>query len=87
MPLHSVHLQCGFVKVGVRASLPVKGVTFILGNDLAGGKVIPVVEVVDKPDCFIATDDIADKYPEVFPANVATRTQKCRVGNDMTLND
>ncbi len=49
VPLHRVHLDCtlvsGFVRVGVRSSLHVKGVTFILGNDLAGSKVLPVPEV------------------------------------------
>lgn len=39
------------------------------------------------PDCFIATDDIADKHLEVFPTNIVMHTQKCRVGNDMTLNN
>jgi len=32
-------LVSGPVSVGVRNSLPVKGVNFILGNDLAGDKV------------------------------------------------
>ncbi|KAL1282575.1 hypothetical protein QQF64_001378 [Cirrhinus molitorella] len=91
VPLHRVHLQCklltGFVNVGVRSLFPVKGVTFILGNDLAGGKVTPVVEVVDKPDCFIAADDIAEKHPDVFVANVVTRAQAQRIGKDIVLND
>ncbi len=73
--------------VGVRPSFPVKGVAFILGNDLAGGKVMPVLEVVDKPDCFVGADDIADKYPDIFVANVVTRAQSQRIGNDITLND
>lgn len=45
VPLHKVHLHSslvsGLVRVGVRSQLPVKGVSFILGNDLAGGKVFP----------------------------------------------
>ncbi|KAI2660033.1 Gag-Pol polyprotein [Labeo rohita] len=89
-PLHCVHLQCelltGFVKVRVRSSFPVKGVAFILSNDLAGGKVTPVVKVVDRPDCFVGADDIADEYPDVFAANVMTCTQ-AQIGNDITLND
>ena len=40
VPLHKVHLKCGLVTgavvVGVRPSLPVQGVSLILGNDLAG---------------------------------------------------
>ena len=43
VPLHSVHLECDLVSgpviVGVRPSLSVHGVSFILGNDLAGQRV------------------------------------------------
>ena len=43
VPLHSVHLKCNLVDgpviVGVRPSLPVRGVSLILGNDLAGQRV------------------------------------------------
>lgn len=43
VPLHKVFLWSGIisgnVKLAVRAELPVKGVSLILGNDLAGGKV------------------------------------------------
>lgn len=53
VPLHRVHLDCplvsGFVRVGIRNSLPVKGITFILGNNLAGGNVVPPPEVTDVP--------------------------------------
>ncbi len=48
-----VHLQSdlvtGTVPLGVRTELPVDGVSLILGNDLAGGKVFPSPVVVDKP--------------------------------------
>jgi len=44
VPLHVVHLTtelvCGPVMIGVRASLPVPGISVILGNDLAGDKVM-----------------------------------------------
>ena len=44
VPLHNVHLTCGLVtgpvNVGVRHSLPVPGVSLILGNDLAGQRVV-----------------------------------------------
>ena len=43
VPLHEVELQSdivtGLVRVGVRPSLPVEGISLILGNDLAGGRV------------------------------------------------
>lgn len=42
-PLHHVHvtsdIYTGFFKVGVRAEFPIKGIDFIMGNDIAGGKV------------------------------------------------
>ena len=41
--LHHYHLQLelvsGDVEVGVRSSFPVPNVHFIMGNDIAGGKV------------------------------------------------
>lgn len=44
VPLHTVCIECNLVKghvvVGVRLELPVDGVDLILGNDLAGGKVL-----------------------------------------------
>ena len=49
VPLHKVHLKCGLVTgpvvVGVRPSLPVQGVSLVLGNDLAGGQVACVSNV------------------------------------------
>ena len=50
VPLHRIHLAAaivsGDVVVGVRSALPVPGITFILGNDLAGGTVWGGSEVV-----------------------------------------
>jgi len=44
VPLHRVHLKCnlveGRVTVGIRHSLPVRSVSLILGNDLAGQQVM-----------------------------------------------
>ncbi|KAI2649596.1 Retrovirus-related Pol polyprotein [Labeo rohita] len=57
-PLHRIHLESdlckGFVRVAVRPSLPVKGVDFILGNDLAGGKSRNAGDVVDLSDSFFS---------------------------------
>ncbi len=41
----------GLVKLAVRHKLPVKGVALFLGNDLAGGKVLPCPEVIESPVC------------------------------------
>ena len=58
VPLHRVHLSSsvlsGSVVVGLRSSLPFKGVQLLLGNDLAGDKVVNpantnIVPALDQP--------------------------------------
>lgn len=63
-------LVSGTVTVGVRPELLVKGVSMLLGNDLAGGKVLPEPIVTPKP-C-IETDDYENSA--VFPACAVTRS-------------
>ena len=45
VPLHTIYLKSDLVSgaaiVGLRPTLPIEGVSLILGNDLAGEKVIP----------------------------------------------
>ncbi|XP_071824592.1 uncharacterized protein [Apostichopus japonicus] len=79
VPLHKMNLKSdlvsGTVIVGVRPELPVKGVSMLLGNDLAGGKVLPQPIVTREP-CTEAGND--DESSVVFPACAVTRsmTQK-----------
>lgn len=80
VPLHSVYLQsdlvCGKVEVGVCTKLPISGVTFILGNDLAGGKVLPVPEVLSEPVISeVQSFPKDDQTSLVFPACVVTHAQ------------
>lgn len=70
VPLHIVYLDSelvtGLVVVGVSDEFPVGGgVSFILGNDLAGGKVLlnPEVTAVPQSEC---PDDLVEKFPGVF---------------------
>lgn len=90
VPLHRIHLKTalvtGFVNVGVRVALPVQGAALILGNDLAGGRVFPVLEVLDKPSLPVL-DDLAKKFPGVFPACVLTRAQAQKMGSEYMLDD
>ncbi len=51
------------------------GVKFILGNDVAGGKVIPFLEVCDNPIYYHQLDEMSERFPEVFPVCVVTRAQ------------
>lgn len=79
VPLHQIHLESklctGLVKVAVRESLPVSGVQLILGNDLAGGKVMPLLEVFNNPVVSDQPDELAKSFPETFPVCVVTRAQ------------
>ena len=77
LPLHHVQLSSGLVTghvvVGVCASLPVPGVEFILGNDLAGGrvweltKVAPPAVMVSVPLASDTLGGCAKHFPPVFP--------------------
>ena len=53
VPLHKLWLECGYVTgeepVGVKESLPVQGVDMLLGNDLAGSKVLPNLQMIENP--------------------------------------
>ena len=75
VPLYKMTLKCnlgsGPVIVGVRPSLPVQGITVLLGNDLAGGRVLqsPQVTVVPQMRC----DDVTKQTQELFPACAVTR--------------
>lgn len=74
LPLHCVHLQSklctGFVRVAVCPSLTMEGVNFILRNYLAGGKVLPFLEVVDKPDVMCYSEELYNTYTDVLPTCV-----------------
>ncbi|KAL2076972.1 hypothetical protein ACEWY4_027431 [Coilia grayii] len=76
VPLHTISLfsdlVAGDVTVGVRPSLPVENISMLLGNDIAGGRVLPgpIVCDVSPASC---SDDLAAQFPGVFSANVVTR--------------
>ncbi len=82
VPLHNVMLYSdlvqGPVAVGVRPALPIEGITFILGNGVAGGRVWadgppppPVVSSV--PLVRNRPDESEVTFPEVFTACAVTR--------------
>ena len=74
VPLHTINLSCELVNrsvtIGVMSKLPVSGVSLLLGNDLAGGKVLvnPVVSMTPIADPKVEESDVF-----VHPACVTTR--------------
>ena len=91
-PLHTIHVKSALVngqfRVAVRDELPIDGIAFVMGNDIAGDKVYPVIEVVDNPVLDdVKQDELAVKYPDVFPACVITRAQSRNIGKDSDFSD
>ena len=88
-PLHRIHLRTelvsGCFNVAVRSALPVSGMELILGNDIAGGKVCPVLEVLKHPQVPDAKG--APPSPVLFPACVLTHAQTRKWGEHVSLDD
>ena len=75
VPLHNIYLSSdlvtGLVAVGIR--LPFKGVHLLLGNDLAGDKVVvipllTIIPCIDQPP-----DPIEQEIPDLYPSRSVTR--------------
>lgn len=86
--LHAIHsdseLVKGHVVVGVHRQFPIDGVSFILGNDLAGGKVLlnPQVTAVHLSE---HPDDSEQRFPKVFSVCAVTRAMS--KGQKLSLPD
>ena len=85
VPLHTVYLKSslvtGPVKVGIQPSLPFEGVHFILGNDLAGDKVVVNAIVTEKPCLVEFPDPVEKEIPGLYPACVVTRAMSKKKEN------
>ena len=72
VPLHEVNIKSslinGNIVIGMRPSLPVEGISLILGNDLAGEKVMVDPRVVEKPRDYEKTQRLAEKFLGIFLA-------------------
>uniref|UniRef100_A0A8C6MEZ7 CCHC-type domain-containing protein n=1 Tax=Nothobranchius furzeri TaxID=105023 RepID=A0A8C6MEZ7_NOTFU len=77
-PLHRIYLRSGLFtgscEVAVCPSLPVEGVALLLGNDLAGGAVIPPPVVKES----ISPGECEEAPAGVLPTCVCTRSQAKR---------
>ena len=91
VPLHSVELKSdlvsGSVVVGVMPTLPVEGVTLLLGNDIAGEKVLPHIIPSRTPVVDEATEKLVQEMPDVFPSCAVTRSMASKEKEDDILAD
>lgn len=82
-PLHRIYLKCsllsGWFDIAVLPDLPVAGVDFLLGNDIAGGQVSPTPVIVDAPAVTNTARDCQEN-PEENPACAVTRAQTRKYG-------
>ena len=77
VPLHNNYLSSdlvnGPVAVGIRQTLPFKGVDLLSGNDLAGDKVVVNPLVTDIPCMDRSPDPIEQELPDLYPSCAVTR--------------
>ena len=76
VPMHTIYLNCDLVSrevvMGLRPTLPMEGVSLILGNDLAGERVMPDLQVVTEQEV-MKVDGDAEATSHIFPACTVTR--------------
>ena len=86
VPLYNIELNSllvsGAVTVGIVAELPMRGISLLLGNDLAGGKVLPSPIVCDSPVEDSVTETLKKEIPRIFPSCVVTRAQAMKEKDD-----
>ena len=69
----SSDLVTGPVVIGITPSLPFKGIHLLLGNDLAGDKVVVNPLVTDTPNIGQTDDPIEQVIPDLYPSCAVTR--------------
>ena len=68
--MFSSELLTGRVTVGTRFTLPIKEISLILGNDLAGSKVMADLQLVSDPTAAMGVNAVESS---IFPACAVTR--------------
>ena len=77
----------GPVKIGLTDSLPMKGVDMLLGNDLAGHKVLTSPHMTCNPTSSDDTEAIENDFPGISPACVTTRSGKSTSDDVIDISD
>ncbi|XP_042875418.1 uncharacterized protein LOC122255445 [Penaeus japonicus] len=75
-----------YVTVAVKDELPVKGVTFLLANDIAGACVVPDPILCDNPLTFDPAVQLKEQNPALFPSCAITRSQARKVRKDSVVD-
>ena len=88
VPLHQIFLKSelvsGPVIVGIRPTLPVEGISLILGNDLAGGRVQPDPQVISNPSNVLsAIEGLAQTFPACVVTRAAARRAQAQSNSDL----
>ena len=87
VPLHRIQLKSDFVSgsvvVGVKSTLPVEGISLLLGNDLAGGKVTADPCMSEHPSMQEDMVMLEEEFPVLFPVCVTTRAMKHKVSREI----
>ena len=77
VPLHNIYLSSdlvkGLVAVGIRQTLPFKGVHLLLGNDLAGDKVVVNPRVTDTPSMDQSPGPFEQEFTDIYLSCAVTR--------------
>ena len=91
VPLHNVYLSSdlvtGLVAVGIRPSLPFKGVHLLLGNDLAGDKVVVDPLLTSTPCVDQLPDPIEQEIPDLYPSCAVTRAMAKQAKQNNGMQD
>ena len=87
VPLHQIFLKSelvsGPVIVGIRPTLPVDGISLIMGNDLAGGRVQPDPQVISNPNKVLsANEGLTQTFPTCVVTRAAARCAQARANLD-----
>ena len=91
VPLHNIYLSSdlvtGLVAVGIRPSLPFKGVHLLLGNDLAGDKVVVDPLLTNTPCVDQLPDPIEQEIPDPYPSCAVTRAMAKKANQNNGMQD
>ena len=86
IPLHSIHITSKFVSgpvtIGVRESLPYRDIQLLLGNDLAGDRVIINPLITAKPCVDQTFDQSEQDDSHLYPACAITRAMSKKALKD-----